>query len=114
MSRWRRRLDRGCGDDGLSGGHSRDLRRELGLALLDDLLQRADGRGMIGVDGDDLPQEFFTLGVVMRDGAQPQPGRFVARLGDDDHVEDLPRAIFQSALGSYDALGKQVFGVHAE
>ena len=39
------------------------------------------------VDGDDLPQAFFALGVVSGDRTQPQPGAFVARLGDEDEVE---------------------------
>lgn len=67
---------------------------------------------MLRIDRHDLPQEFFALGFVVCHGAQPQPGRFIARLGNDDEVEQLAGFVFQSALRCEYALAEQFVGVH--
>jgi hypothetical protein len=59
---------------------------------------------VFGVDGDDLPQAFFALGVVGCDGGQPDPGVLVARLGDEDEMKHLARLVRQSALSGKDGL----------
>ena len=59
----------------------------------------------MGVDGDDLPQTLFALGVVSGDRTQPQPGVFVVRLGDEDEVEEFAGFIRQIALRGENALG---------
>ena len=66
----------------------------------------------MGIERHDLPQAFFTLGLVVGDGAQPQPGRFVARLGDENQIENIAGFLIQPALGSLDALRQQFFSVH--
>jgi hypothetical protein len=57
------------------------------LAFIDQALQFDGGVGMFGVDGDDLPQALLTFGIIRRNGRQPHPGIFIARLGDEDEVE---------------------------
>ncbi len=68
---------------------------------------------MLRIEGHDLAQKFFALGFVIRDGAQPQPGRFIARLGDDDEVEQFAGFVLQSALRGEDALAQKFLSVHA-
>jgi hypothetical protein len=68
------------------------------LALLNQALQFDGGVGMLGVDGDDLSQAFFTLGVVGGDGGQPDPGVLIARLGNQHEMKQFARLVWQSAL----------------
>jgi hypothetical protein len=75
-------------------------------------LQAGRGGGMLRIDRHDLAQKFFALGLVIGDGAQPQPGRFIARLRNDDEIEHLAGFVFQPALRGKDALSEKFFGVH--
>ena len=53
---------------------------------------------MLGIDRDDLTQTLFTLGVIGADRGQPQPGGFVARLGNQHEMEDLAGLVGLAAL----------------
>jgi hypothetical protein len=53
---------------------------------------------MLGVDRYDLTQTFFALGLVGADRGQPQPGGFVARLGDQHEMEYLASLVGLAAL----------------
>jgi hypothetical protein len=59
---------------------------------------------MLGIERHDLAQKLFALGFIVRDGAQPQPRLFVARLGNDDEVEQFAGFVFQPALRGENAL----------
>lgn len=67
---------------------------------------------MLRVDGDDLPQAFFALGVVCRDRGQPQPGVLIARLGNQHEIEHLAGFVRQSALRGEYRLTEEFFGAH--
>lgn len=88
------------------------MRRQLGPAFLDQPLQFDGGIGMLGVDGDDLPQALFALGVGGGDGGQPDPGVLVARFGNEHKVKHLARFVRQAALCRENGLAKQFFGTH--
>ncbi len=68
---------------------------------------------MLGVDGDDLLQAFFALGIVGRDRGEPQPGVLVARLGNQHQVEHLAGLVTQATLRGQDRLSQQFFRAHA-
>ena len=59
---------------------------------------------MLGVDGDNLPQALFTLGVMGGQRRQPHPGMLITRLGNQHKVKHLTRFIRQSALRGEDGL----------
>ncbi len=68
---------------------------------------------MSGVDGDDLPQAFLALGVVGRDGSQPDPGVLVARLGNQYEMKQVARFVRRPALCGEDGLAQQFFSAHS-
>ncbi len=69
---------------------------------------------MLGVDGQDLPQTVFLLGIVHGYRAEPQPRVFTARIGDQRQVEQLACFLVLAAPRQGDALSDKVFGVHRQ
>jgi hypothetical protein len=68
---------------------------------------------MLRIDRYDLAQKFFALGFITGYRAQPQPRGFIARLGNDDEIEQFAGFVFQPALRGEYALSEKVCGVHA-
>jgi hypothetical protein len=82
------------------------------LAFFNHALQFGRGAGVFGVDGDDLPQAVFALGVTGSEGRQPHPGIFVARLGNQHEMEHLARFVWLPALRREDGLAEEFFSAH--
>lgn len=83
------------------------------MTFLYHTLQFGRGAGVTGVDGDDLPQTVFTLGIVGRDRGQPHPGVLVARLSNQHKMEHLARFVRLPALRRKDGLTEEFFSAHS-
>jgi hypothetical protein len=89
------------------------LCREIVLTFFDQPVQFGGRAGMLGVDGNDLPQTLFALGVVGGERGQPGPGVLVARLGNQDEMKHLAGFVGLAALRGEDGLAQQVFSAHS-
>jgi len=97
-----------------SGDERRDFCRQFAAAFLAKFLQLVRSVGVPGIDRQDLPQAVFFFGVVYGHGAEPQPGVFIARIGDEREIEHLAGLLVLAAPRQRNALSKQVFGVHRQ